>query len=239
MLNLSKQERARQRYKAIRPGYRMALEIYKEMMDGLVTPETRLLDAGCGPAGLVKEYVGTARLVVGADRYVTSWTEPAEIPILAESELAALPFADNTFDLITCSWVLEHLAEPLAVFREVSRVLKPGGHFLFITPNKLNYAVWMRRLVPSAISQRVVHAIYGRNEDFINPTFYQANTTRDVDRALTAAGLTCRRLEHVGDPTYLAVNELAFRAAVLLEGAIDRLWPQSRVHLVGMYEKKI
>jgi SAM-dependent methyltransferase len=238
MLNLSKQERLRQRYRDMQAGWRPSLDIYTEMMSDLVDMNTRLLDAGCGPGGLVKDYVGKAKLVIGADRYAASFQEPAEIANLVGADLTALPFPNNTFDLIACSWVLEHLATPEATFREIVRVLKPGGHFTFITPNVLNYTVWMRRVIPDVISKRVVSAIYARNEDFINPTFYRANSPTSIERLLTNAGLNRVRLECIGDPTYLAFNEVLFRLTIGIERIIGGLWPQSRVHLVGLYRKR-
>jgi SAM-dependent methyltransferase len=237
MLSLGKQERLRARYKAMRPGYRPGLEVYRAALDALITPQTRLLDAGCGPGGLVKDYVGVARAVVGTDRYAAHFAEPAEIATLVEADMTALPFGAECFDVVTCSWVLEHLDAPAAAFAEVARVLSPGGHFVFITPNKANYAVWLRRLVPNRVSKPLVKAIYARDEDFINPTFYRANSYHDIDRLLVVAGLRCVRFDHVGDPTYLALNEALFRASLLLEGALDRFWPRGRVHLVGVYQK--
>lgn len=41
-----------------------------------------------------------------------------------------LPFADNTFDVVYCRYVLEHMADAPHVIREAHRVLKPGGRFL-------------------------------------------------------------------------------------------------------------
>jgi SAM-dependent methyltransferase len=237
MLNLSKQERMRERYRQMKQGYRPALEIYRGLMDPLVSAETRLLDAGCGPGGLVKQHQGAAQLVAGTDRYASHFQEPAEIANLVESDIGVLPFASSSLDVITCSWVLEHLEAPEQVFSEFYRVLRPGGAFLFITPNKRNYTVWMRRLIPNSVSKPIVKAIYGRDEDFINPTFYRANSFKQIDGALAAAGFHCERFDHVSDPTYLAVNDLMFWLATTLEKAIDRFAPDTRVHLVGLYRK--
>jgi ubiquinone/menaquinone biosynthesis C-methylase UbiE len=156
---------------------------------------------------------------------------------LVESDLDTLPFPDAHFDVVTCSWVLEHVHEPGRVFGEVSRVLKPGGRFLFITPNKSNYVVWLRRLMPNNLGRKATRAIYARDEDFINPTYYRANTFREINTMLSDVGLRCEQFEHVGDPTYLAFNELLFRASLVMERAIDRFASRTRVHLVGMYEK--
>jgi SAM-dependent methyltransferase len=237
MLNLSKQERMRERYRSMKQGYRPALEVYLDLMNQQVSQRSRILDAGCGPGGLVTQHEGAARLVVGTDRYASHFQEPAEVANLVESDIGVMPFASNSLDLITCSWVMEHLDAPQQVFAECYRTLRPGGAFLFITPNARNYAVWMRRLIPNSISKPIVKAIYGRDEDFINPTFYRANTYRDIDSALVAAGFKCERFEHVSDPTYLAINDLMFRVMTTLERAIDRFAPDTRVHLVGLYRK--
>ena len=47
-----------------------------------------------------------------------------------------LPFKDNTFDLVHCAEVLEHLESPDLAIEEIRRVLKPGGHFILTTPNE-------------------------------------------------------------------------------------------------------
>jgi len=240
MLNLTKQERLRHRYQTeVVPGHKMGLDVYRDLLARYIQPGTTVLDAGCGPAGLVSDYETTAT-VVGVDAHLTGFTEfdgDFGIAKLAESPLHDLPFPANTFDVVTCSWVLEHIADPLATVREISRVMKPGGRFIFITPNALNYVVQLRRLVPENLSRRVVKLIYGRDEDFINPTYYRLNTPWDLERVGIASGLIAERLQTVGDPTYIAVNELAFQLAVRLERMIETTYPQARVHLVGVYRK--
>lgn len=241
MLKLDRQEQLRRRYTtAIRPGYRLGLDIYRDLLDAHIDETTRLLDVGCGPAGLVAEYEDTAALVVGSDRYLTNFTEfdgQFGVRRLAEGDIDALPFADNSFDLVTSSWVVEHLDNPVGCTREIARVLAPGGRYLFITPNALNYVVWLRRMIPERLSKQVVKLIYDRDEDFINPTYYRMNTPDDVEYICQQAGLQRDLLETVSDPTYLAVNEVLFRASVLAEQLLETVYPQGRVHLVGMYRK--
>jgi SAM-dependent methyltransferase len=237
MLRLDRQEQIRQRYKQVRPGYRPALEVYKEIADGLVAADTLLLDAGCGEGGLVDDYQGVAKLVAGVDRYLQPIRQTIEIAHIAEADLSALPFAAGTFSLVTSSWVLEHLQDPLAVFREVERVLRPGGYFLFITPNAYNYLIWARRLVPNRVSTPVVDAIYDRGEDYIFHTYYRANSRRSIERYLTPLGFERRRFEYVSDPSYTAFNEVFFWLSVAVERVTDVIWPQSKVHLVGLYQK--
>lgn len=48
--------------------------------------------------------------------------------------LEKIPVADNTFDFVLCTQVLEHVPDPLAAVREAHRVLKPSGQLLLTVP---------------------------------------------------------------------------------------------------------
>lgn len=54
-------------------------------------------------------------------------------PRFAVADLAHLPFADQSFDGITCGYVLEHLPHPAPGLAELARVLRPGGRLLLMT----------------------------------------------------------------------------------------------------------
>lgn len=53
-------------------------------------------------------------------------------PAYIAGDISQLPFADRSFDCITCGWVIEHLPDPRPGLRELSRVLKPGGRILLL-----------------------------------------------------------------------------------------------------------
>ena len=61
---------------------------------------------------------------------------PNEIEWIQADLNAPLPCPDASFDAIISTEVIEHLENPRAVFREFSRLLRPGGHLLLTTPNQ-------------------------------------------------------------------------------------------------------
>jgi len=143
----------------------------------------------------------------------------------------ALPHADDAFDVVCCSWVLEHLRKPGRVFCEVARVLKKGGRFIFLTPNTRHPLIMLNRILHWT-EGRLVDRLYGRTEPDIFPAYYRANAERRIERIARAVGLTRVSLQYVGDPTYLAFNRVLFWLACLVEDVTPR---RMQVHLVGEY----
>jgi 2-polyprenyl-3-methyl-5-hydroxy-6-metoxy-1,4-benzoquinol methylase len=49
-----------------------------------------------------------------------------------------IPLLDSSFDVVTCFQGMEHLENYFLIVREVKRILKPGGTFIFSVPNQFN-----------------------------------------------------------------------------------------------------
>ncbi len=64
---------------------------------------------------------------MGVDPDFVSLTENRSLRCRIVGSGAHLPFPDGCFDLASANMVLEHIPEPEVVFREVARVLVPGG----------------------------------------------------------------------------------------------------------------
>ena len=142
----------------------------------------------------------------------------------------ALPFPDAAFDVVCCSWVLEHLREPKRVLAEVARVLAANGQFVFLTPNRRHPLLVLNRFL-GWTRGRLVDRLYGRGMSDTFPAFYRANTPGRIRALLGAAGMEVEDLALVGDPTYLAFSEPLYRLSCSVERWIP---PSMRVHIVGV-----
>ena len=233
LLPLARQNAFRDRYRAMRPGWRSSGEQLETLVRNHLTASSQVLDLGCGRGGVVELFWRDVKLAAGLDPDVPSLAEhraPGMPVIRGRGE--HLPFAGASFDLIVCLWVLEHLERPEVVLSEVSRVLRPGGHFVFLTPNLRNPLLLVNRLAKGLphLQQRVVRSLYGRDEADTFPVRYRANTAASIRALAARCGLEVAELKAIPDPTYLALNGLMFRASVLSE----RLLPASLgVHLLG------
>jgi len=99
-------------------------------------PGQRLLDLASG-VGAMTEQIANRHPGIdlfGVDIQMQSLrVAQAKHPIAAYAQAngARLPFCDETFDFVHCSWLLEHVPSPENILREVYRVLKVGGRCQF------------------------------------------------------------------------------------------------------------
>jgi ubiquinone/menaquinone biosynthesis C-methylase UbiE len=67
-------------------------------------------------------------------------------PRFVAADLSTLPFADASFDCVTCGYVLEHLPDPSVGLSELSRVMKPGAKMLLLTTEDNLSGAWTSRI---------------------------------------------------------------------------------------------
>ncbi len=98
-----------------------------------------VVDVGAGVGGNLAAL--TARCpVVGAEISLAAARVAAGAGAVVVADGARLPFRDGAFAVAVCTEVLEHVADPAAVFAEMARVLAPGGLAYVTTPNYANPA---------------------------------------------------------------------------------------------------
>lgn len=102
-------------------------------------PGAKMLDVGCG-SGWLAEHFDDYTGVDGSTDAVREATEKGRNVTLADVD-EPLPFADGTFDGAILKDLLEHVADPVAVVREMARVLRPGGLVFASSPDAQRW-VW-------------------------------------------------------------------------------------------------
>ena len=96
-------------------------------------------------------------------------------------ERTSLPFGDDSFDLILCDYVFEHLSEPSVVASELMRVLRPGGLICARTANRWGYPAIAARLVPNRLHRAVLRWVQpGRETRDVFATRYLMNRPKSV-----------------------------------------------------------
>ena len=103
--------------------------------------------------------------------------------------IEALPYAENSFDLVSANVVVEHLKHPDMAFAEVFRVLRPGGVFVFRTPSARTYFVRIAQRMPQGLKVWLAsRVIERRKEDDIYPAHYLANTPDVISKICKGIG---------------------------------------------------
>jgi demethylmenaquinone methyltransferase/2-methoxy-6-polyprenyl-1,4-benzoquinol methylase len=127
------------------------------MLDHVVGSDPRVvLDVACGPGAVSKALTKRtkARVVgidlsedmlrVGQSNVARAGLERRISLVLGRGE--QLPFADNTFDALTFTYLLRYVEDPRATIEELVRVVKPGGPMAsleFAVPRSLGWrAMW-------------------------------------------------------------------------------------------------
>lgn len=127
-----------------------------------------LLDVGCGPGTITVEFA--ERLapgrVVGMDASADVIAKASEFvaPNLSfeVGDAYALPYPDDSFDIVHAHQVLQHVSRPVDVLRELRRVVKPGG---VVAARDVDYAgtIWYPELPGLELWMRVYQATHRGN----------------------------------------------------------------------------
>jgi ubiquinone/menaquinone biosynthesis C-methylase UbiE len=159
-----------------------------------MSPSATLLDVACGPGFISAALDGSGVTVVGADLS----TEMIRLArtlnprgTFEQADAAALPFADASFDAVSCNFGLLHFGDPPRAIHEGYRVLRGGGRYA--------YAVW-----DTPERNRALSIIMGAVKPYVaqtvmpeGPAFFRYADRAVGRRALEDAGFVEVAVEEV------------------------------------------
>jgi len=202
-----------------RGNLRLSLQFLE--MEELISPEHRVLEIGCGIGSVVAalnekgiDAIGTdisaAAVEYGRQKYpgIRIEAHPAE----------RLPYDDASFDVVLSFDLFEHIDQTDAHLAEVTRLLKPGGYYLFQTPNKYVNTVWetlstrsfeWRRYHPSLHSPGQLRkrlARHGLDCRFVKINPINEYALQKLRKALGRVGLIARYVPFDKLPMVLQTN---------------------------------
>jgi len=138
-------------------------------------------------------------------------------------------FEAEQFDVVCMFQTFDHITDPNALLDECFRVLKPGGRFLFLTPNLWDYGSLLAKFIPSRLHPRLVASLEGRKEEDTFPTYFRSNTLRAVRKLARQSGFLVEHHEYLGQyPNYLLFSRLFFYLGMAYEKTITKMIPPLR-----------
>lgn len=106
------------------------MQIIKELVEQFTNPGHDLLDVGSGDCGLASLVPNVNYTGIDCNPNLSNGRA-----IYCDLDSGTFPFPDESFDVVVCSEVLEHLFDLRKVHREVYRLLRPNGIYIVSTPN--------------------------------------------------------------------------------------------------------
>lgn len=213
-------ERLRQRYFG---NDKHPYRTFEEQVERLLTPSSTLLDVGCGrTAPVLRKYKGRAGRLVGID--VIEFENAPDDLELHRGDASNISLPPGTVNVIMARSVMEHLTEPVGAFREMNRVLAPGGSLIFLTANLWDYASIIARIVPNSWHPQIVQAVEGRAPEDVFPIAYKCNTKGAIRRLAAQTGFEVSRFDYLGQyPGYFMFNGPLFFMATGYEKVLQKV----------------
>ena len=215
-------------------------QIFRQVALKHIDKATSVLDVGAGTGRLEQlNFRRLAKKVVGVDLDQRVLHNDA----LDEAHVCGgedIPEAVRDMDVVISVNVLEHLDNPERVFRQIHRTLKPGGKFLFKTPNATHYIALISRLTPLAF-HKYYNRLRGRDADDTFGTFYRANTASQIASLARKTGFKVSDIRRVEwRPEYLRINAFFYPFGIVYERLVNssEVFSPFRAVLMGTLEKK-
>ncbi len=184
--------------------------LLRQAIDREIRPTSTVLDVGCGrTASELRALQGKARKLYGID--IVEFTDTPEGTDLIRCGIEDIPLKDDAVDLVYSRAVMEHVENVQDAYREIFRVLKSGGCYIFITPNIYDYASIISSIIPNRWHPSIVKFAEGRDKSDVFPTFYRSNRRKRVLDLAARAGFEVQELGYVGQyPNYLMFSRPLF-----------------------------
>lgn len=206
------------------------------------------LDLGCGRAVVpewlhppdfarYQEAVDQAKMLVGLD-YDEQSLRDSRLVRKVRGDVGTLPFAAGAFDLVSANMMVEHLQRPEASLREIARILKSSGIFVFHTPNLRSPFIAMQALAPDWFKRALIRLLEFRKDEDVFRTYYRLNTPASIGKYAAATGFRVVEIKTVcTTPITWALGPLAVFELVMIRLLGRAAFAAFRPNLIVVLER--
>jgi SAM-dependent methyltransferase len=217
--------------------------LQKVNSEKIITDEkNRILDAGCGKRSILSFFDGIENFsVVGCDIISDIKESSFDYDELAVASIENLPFKENSFNVVIATFLIEHLTNPYNAFAEIFYAMKPGGFFVFVTPNLLNYTIQIANISKknSFIHRSLRYMVLGKTRYYDNPpVYYKCNLGHKLEKTLTDTGFNKIELSYVGNASFYFKHIPVIHAISKIGDRItNRIGRNLKSVLLGVFQK--
>lgn len=203
----------------------------------VLTADATLVDVGCGRTSYGAEVYAKAKKRIGLD--VDAYAK--ENPVMDEVHIMEgerFPIPDACADVVTAQWVVEHVTHPEVFLKEVARVLKPGGAFVFMTTNIRSPLIYLTSFIPFSFASFIRTSVFHFAHDETFPRVYAMNSPRALQELAEAHGFSVEIMERVESFGYFRFSHVFLWTYIRWTKFLRKISFAREMHLVGVFRKK-
>jgi ubiquinone/menaquinone biosynthesis C-methylase UbiE len=140
-----------------------SIDAYFNYLNNMDLKGKKVLDLGCGHGydlSLIKEKGAHTCGIDASDEMIQIARLKNPQSVIKEGTFEAIPFEDKMFDVILSKWALQTANTIEPIYREIIRVLKPGGILLYLSCHPIRQFIEKKRKGKDYFIQEIVKSVF-------------------------------------------------------------------------------
>lgn len=219
------------------PSSRDVGTVFLREVEKVVTPNSVLVDVGCGRTSYGAAIYQKAQKRIGLD--VDEYAK--ENPIMDEVHIMTgelFPLPDACADVVAAQWVVEHVEHPDVFLSEVHRVLKLGGSFVFMTTNIRCPIIRFTSFIPLSVASFIRTKMLKFAHDETFPRVYAMNSSQKLRKLAEEHGFEVVVMDHVESFGYFRFSAIMLWAYIQWTKLLRKGTSEREMHIVGVLRKR-